>query len=166
MKSNVVLIGMPGSGKTSAGSLLAERLGYGFIDTDEFIEKMCNKKIKEIFIDGEDRFREIERSAVAEISMNTKTVIATGGGVIKNTENMDNLKRNGIIIFIDRPADFIISDINKDNRPLLSNNNDILALYKERYDLYIKYSDFKIINDSTIKSLLDKIMLKLRGELK
>lgn len=163
MKSNIILIGMPGSGKTTIGCLLAKRLCIDFIDLDEFIEKEQHKKIKELFQNGEGYFRNIEKEAVLAVSKKCRTVISTGGGVIKIPENIKNLKENGLIIFIDRPLRLIKSDIKNEYRPLLKDNKSIDILYNERYDLYKKYADYKVSNQTSFDDLLDEIILIIKG---
>lgn len=157
-KSNKVLIGMPGCGKSTIGKLLAEKLGINFCDVDEYIEKRKNQKIVNIFKNGESFFRKIEKEAVKEVSQITPTVISTGGGVIKDSENIDVLKETGIIIFINRPLELILGDIETEGRPLLKDNIKALeSLYSERYELYKEYCDFEIINNSTIDNVLEQI---------
>ncbi|TCO73817.1 shikimate kinase [Marinisporobacter balticus] len=156
---NIVLIGMPGCGKTTIGKLLAERLNMKFCDIDEYIEEKTEKRICEIFQDGEEAFRKIERKAVKEVSENLSMVISTGGGVVKSERNIEILKKKGMIIFINRSVEKIISDIDTKERPLLKDGKEkIYKLYQERYVLYKKYGDYEIINDTTLEGVVDRIM--------
>lgn len=160
MSRNIVLIGMPGSGKTTIGSLLSKKLNKKFIDMDELIEKTEEKSISDIFVIGEEHFRNIESNIARNLSNEKSSiVISTGGGIIKRKENIDFLKINSIIIFINRPLEKIIQDININNRPLLKRNTeDIYKLYNERILLYEKYSDLEILNDDTIECAVNKII--------
>ncbi|GAA0180764.1 shikimate kinase [Clostridium sediminicola] len=158
-KSNKVLIGMPGCGKSTIGKLLSEKLEIEFYDVDAYIEKQQEQKIVDIFKNGESFFRKIEKEAIKVVSQKTPSVISTGGGVIKDKENIDVLKETGIIIFINRPLELIFKDITTDDRPLLKDNIKALeSLYNERYQLYKKYCDFEIINNSTIENILEQII--------
>ncbi|GFR36414.1 shikimate kinase [Thermobrachium celere] len=96
---NIVLIGMPGCGKTTIGVKLAEKLGIPFFDTDMLIEKIYNETIPEMFKKGEEYFRLRESQVVELVSNKDCCVISTGGGVILNDNNIKNLKRRGVIFF-------------------------------------------------------------------
>lgn len=158
MNKNIVLIGMPGSGKSTLGELLSESLHLKLYDVDQFIEKMEGKSIAEIFKFGENHFRAIETKAIELISSNNNIIISTGGGVIKSPHNMEILKKSGLIIFLNRPLKNIIDDVDVNNRPLLINGKDkIYELYNERHDLYKKYCDYEIINDEDVSLVLDQI---------
>ncbi|EYE89687.1 shikimate kinase [Fervidicella metallireducens AeB] len=162
LNKNIVLIGMPGCGKTTIGRLLADNLSLPFVDVDEYIEKKTGKSVRQLFSRGEEFFREIETTAIKEISSLSPRVIATGGGVVKKEVNMDILSKNSIIIFINRPIEDIVKDIDADSRPLLKDNLDrIYSLFYERYPLYLKYCDLEIKNDigidETINEILDAI---------
>lgn len=162
MDKNIVLIGMPGCGKSTIGKMLSCELNMTFCDIDECIEKDTGKSIKEIFQNGEEYFREIEKKTVEKISKNSSQVIATGGGVVKNSENIYYLKKNGIIIFINRPIEKIFTDVDILNRPLLkSGKEEIYKLYEERKSLYKKYCDCEIINDADINEVGHKIIAYL-----
>jgi 3-dehydroquinate dehydratase-1 len=155
---NIALIGMPGSGKTTIGRLASERLGLKFVDADEYIVASESRTIPEIFTEGEAAFRAIEKKAIHEISIDKNVVIATGGGVIKDYSNIETLKENGIVIFLDRPIENIISDINTSTRPLLKGGVESLyRLLKERYELYKDYCDYHIVNDCTVENAVEKI---------
>ncbi|MBR6682365.1 MAG: AAA family ATPase, partial [Clostridia bacterium] len=133
-KQNVVLVGMPGCGKSTIGKLLAKELSHIFIDTDDEIVKKTGKDIPAIFSEvGESGFRKIECDVIKEISSVQNAVIATGGGAILNKINVDLLRENGRIYFIDRSLDKIVAT---SDRPLSSNRADLEKRYNERYDIY------------------------------
>lgn len=159
LKRNIVLTGMMGSGKTTIGRLLSEKLEMNFIDMDEYIEKNAGSTIKDIFKKGEEYFRALESEAASEISKLSSSVISTGGGVIKKSSNIELLKKNGIIFFIDRPIENIAADIEISSRPLLSRSKEKLyKIYNERYILYKNYCDVIIKNDKDIQSAAEKII--------
>lgn len=158
---DIALIGMPGSGKTTIGRLLAERLQVDFCDVDEYIEKKYHDKIRNLYKGGEEHFRELETESIREIVNYSPKIIATGGGVIKSKENMDVLGENRLILFINRPMKEIIRDIDI-TRPLFDNREDkIYRLFKERYHLYKKYSQMEIINSGNIDLVVENIILEL-----
>jgi shikimate kinase len=156
---NIVLIGMPGCGKTTIGKILSSRLNRKFIDVDEYIEKCSGKTVTQIFTQGEEVFRTLEKEAILELSKEKYSVISTGGGVIKNYLNIEALKENGVIIFIDRPIENIVADLDSESRPLLKDGVERLyTLFEERYELYKKYCDFQIVNDDDIEKIIEKII--------
>jgi Shikimate kinase len=156
---NIVLIGMPGCGKSTIGRMVAKKLGLGFCDLDEYIEQREGKIIPEIFKDGEECFRQIEKASVAEVVKTCPSVIATGGGVVLNSCNIDVLKENGIIFFINRPVEQIVSGVDISNRPLLKKGREqVYKLYNERIGLYKKCCDFEIENHGCIENAVDKII--------
>lgn len=153
---------MPGAGKTTIGKLLAEKINIEFVDLDENIEAISNKSIEEIFEDGEYAFRKLETFAISELINKNEFVISTGGGVVKHIENMDLLRRNSIIVFIDRSVEDILKSIDFNKRPLLKNNpQKIYDLYEERYDLYTKFKDIEVVNDSDINTCINIIIHKI-----
>ena len=138
---NIVLIGMPGSGKSTTGKLLAKGLNKTFVDLDEIIIEKAGMSIQEIFEKhGEVFFRNLETEACSEYGKQKNLVIATGGGAILRKENMDALMQNGEIIFIERD----IAKLAKDGRPLSKDLETLKKLYSERLPLYKKYSDHMI----------------------
>ena len=138
-KQNLVLIGMPGCGKSTIGKAVAEILHKEFIDSDDEIVKKEGITIPEIFeTKGEKGFREIESQVIAELSLEQSAVIATGGGAVLNSRNVELLKGNGIIVFIDRPLEQLVTT---DDRPLSSNRELLEKRYNERYDIYCNSAD-------------------------
>jgi shikimate dehydrogenase len=146
-KENIALIGMPSSGKTTVGKLLADLIGFKLVDTDEEIVKRCKMDIPSIFKSyGEDYFRELEENVVKEVSRESGQVISTGGGVILRQNNIDALKRTSQIVFLDRPLALLTPT---DDRPLAMTEDGITELYKERYPIYSSLCDVKIDATST-----------------
>ena len=154
-KQNIVLIGMPSCGKTTSGKLLAQELGKEFIDTDLEIVKKAGMQIPEIFEKfGEEYFRNLESEVIKELSVKQSLVIATGGGAVLRPENVDALRQNGKIIFIDRPLDMLITT---DDRPLSSSRELLEERYYERYATYCFSCDVRINADGDINTNLERI---------
>lgn len=157
-EKSITLIGLPGCGKTTVGNLLSDKLNYEFIDMDFYIEKKQGKTIIELFKNGEDYFRSIETETCRELGEKGKTIISSGGGVVKKAINIEYLKNNSIVVFIDRPVENILSDIEVEKRPLLANGKEVLyKLYDERYNLYKNYCDYRVENTGSIDEIVDKI---------
>lgn len=164
---NIVIIGMPGSGKTTFGSALAERLGRQFIDADVYIEAREQKKIPELFAISENCFREAETRAMKELAKQDGIVIATGGGVIKRPVNIEVLKKTGIVIFIDREPDDIIGDVIISTRPLLADGKQkIYDLYNERIGMYRLSADLQLANKGVITEVLEQLVMMVGEALK
>lgn len=153
-KKNIVLIGMPSCGKSSVGKLLSEKLNRDFCDTDVLIERLSGKTIEEIIEkDCEKSFRTMEKTVVNDIGYETGKVIATGGGVGANADEMSILKGNAFIVYLDRDLTLLESD----GRPL-SKKLGIKSLYSERKDLYERFCNVKIDNNGDIKTTVERII--------
>ena len=152
---NVVLVGMPGSGKSTLGKLIAQKLGREFIDTDEQIVKKDGRTIPEIFAkDGEQFFRGLEIEVAKEVGALYGKVIATGGGIVKNAQNKFFLKQNGKIYLIERSLEKLVTE----GRPLSKDRQAIEKLYQERKDLYQNFADEIINNDGEINVAVEGVV--------
>jgi shikimate kinase len=157
MKS-VVLIGMAGCGKTTIGREAARRLGLPFIDLDGVIEERFGP-IPELFERGEPYFRHCESQAVDAACAGPRAVIATGGGVVTVPANMEMLRKTGVVVFIDRPIDRIVADIDVSTRPLYACGAGALnATYVKRLSLYRRYADYTVENTGSIDEAVQKIV--------
>lgn len=155
-RNNVILIGMPSAGKTTIGQSVAQRCGKEFIDMDAYIVENCGKSIPQIFEEsGENGFRARESEAAIALAGRNGAVIATGGGIVKHKVNMDYLRQNGIVFFIDRSLDKLITT--DDNRPLSSSAQAVARMYEERIELYRKYADHIVDNNTTIDACAERI---------
>ncbi len=158
-KQNVVLAGMPSSGKSTVGRLLAGALNRTFIDTDDEIIKKINMPIAEFFvIHGEDAFRDIESEVIADISKQTGVVIASGGGAVLRQENVRAFKRNGKVVFLSRGLESLAVT---DDRPLSSSRDALAEMYEARLPIYTAAADFTVENDTTAQAACDKILKEL-----
>lgn len=138
-KRNLVLIGMPGCGKTTLGKGAAKRLGKTFVDSDEEIRRQTGKAPAELITEmGEPAFRQIETQVIARLAAEQSSVIATGGGAVLNPENLRLLRENGTLVFIDRPVDKLAVTA---DRPLSATRELLAQRYRERYPLYRAAAD-------------------------
>lgn len=159
-KENIVLCGMPTSGKSTVGKILSERLGCPLVDTDTLIVNEAGKPITEIFTEvGEKSFRDLESKVIAtDASQRSGTVIATGGGAILKDENVNALRRNGVLVFLDRPLCDLLPSA---DRPLASSADAIKKRYEERYDRYLSISDVRIDIKTAPDGVADMILKEL-----
>lgn len=137
---SIFLIGMMGTGKTTVGQVLAQRLGYRFFDSDDLIERVTQQSINGIFTSqGEESFRDIESKVLAELSAYTKSVIATGGGIVLRPTNWSYL-HHGLIIWLDAPVEVLKKRLVEDTtRPLLQESDltfKLSTLLEQRRALY------------------------------
>lgn len=140
---NIILIGMPGCGKSTIGRLIAEKTGKIFVDTDAEIEKLAQKTIPQIFSeDGEEAFRTWETQVLENIGKHSNLVIATGGGCVTKQRNYPLLHQNGTILWLQRN----VNQLATDGRPL-SIHSDLQTMYNARKDLYHQFADHVINND-------------------
>lgn len=155
-KQNIVLTGMPGSGKTTVGNILAKKLNRKFYDTDVVItEKEGITPAQIISTKGEQAFRDIEAAVCRELACEQGAIIATGGGAILRKENVFNLKKNGLIFFIDRPLDAIKPT---GDRPLSNSEDKLKQVYQQRYPIYTKETDQVIVSDNILDHTVEKIL--------
>ncbi len=163
-KSNIVLIGFMGCGKSTIGRALSEKTGFRFMDTDQLIEHTAGMTIPHIFLKyGEQYFRMLEYKIIRAISENPHQIIATGGGIIKNPDNIQMLAQQGSIIYLKTSPEQIFSNIQYDEtRPLLQGENKIekiRLLLTERIPLYEKYQDYTVdVTNLSVEEVVDHIL--------
>ncbi len=146
-KENIVLIGMPGCGKTTVGKILQQRMERELFDSDNVIVDVTQKDIPTIFKeDGEEVFRRHEANAIRWLADKTACIIATGGGAVLRSENMHVLRKNGTFVFLDRPLTDLMPT---DDRPLSRDREMLERRYAERMPLYRKYADIIVSSETT-----------------
>lgn len=151
---NVILIGMPGSGKSTVGRLLAEKLGRPLLEADKELEKAAGMSIPVIFAnEGEAGFRKRETRILSDLGKQSGTVISTGGGCVTREENYPLLHQNGVIVWIRRDLNCLA----REGRPL-SLNADLSAMYAVRAPLYEHFADFTVENDGNAEDTVNSIL--------
>ena len=151
---NIIIIGMPGSGKTAVSTMLAERLGRKIFDTDTIVSEKAGMTIPEIFAaQGEAGFRKLETEATAEVGKLSGNIISTGGGVVTVADNYELLHQNGVIVWIERDT----NKLARDGRPI-SLSSDLNELYAARLPLYERFADIEADNNGDINDTVNAIM--------
>ena len=159
-RGNIVLTGMPGSGKSTVGKIIAQRAGLEFVDTDEIFEKKNKITPAECIVtNGEPHFRKLEKEAVADAASSGQRVIATGGGVVLDPENIEMLSLNGTIVYIHRK----LCELATGNRPLSEGAENLKALYYKRLPIYLANNDMKICVEDDAETVADKIIVGLHN---
>ena len=160
-KENIVLIGMPASGKTTVGKLVAERLGRTFIDTDDLIVAKAGKSIPNIFAqEGEAAFRTLESDVIREAGALTGAVIATGGGAVLRPENVTALKQNGRVFFLDRSPERLSPGT---GRPLFADPQQAFQLYAQREPLYRAAADVTVDANGSAEEAMRQVASKVES---
>lgn len=160
-RTNIAIVGMPGSGKTTVGHLVADALGWEFLDTDTLIERRTGRTPEAIIRgEGEAAFRTLETEAVREAGQRTGVVIATGGGAVKIPENRDWLRQNGAVAWLRRD----VALLPVEGRPLSQGAASLAALFKERRPLYEAFADFAADNNGAPEDTAQAILRGVFGE--
>ena len=156
---NLLLIGMPGSGKTTVGKALAQKLGRPLSDLDSLIEEKAGKPIPAIFAEaGEEAFRKLEHEVLQGESKKSGIVISCGGGIVTRPENIPLLHQNSLVIWLRRP----LGELSTEGRPL-SRSRDVESLYRERKDLYEENADLCVDNTTVVEETVSEIVRRVFG---
>lgn len=166
MKNNIVLIGMPGAGKSTVGVVLAKTLGYDFVDTDILLSRQI-KMTLQAYIDafGIEAFLKAEERTALSLCVG-KTVIATGGSMVLSESAMQHLKENSLTAFLDIPPAELIRRLNniKTRGIVLTQGQTIDELYRQRRPLYLKYADITVPAAEGYKPDFEEIVAALTKE--
>ena len=156
--TNIILVGMPGAGKTTIGKITAEKMGREFVDTDEVISQRYGMPKDIIKTQGEATFRKIEADVFSEFSKKSSLVISTGGGIVTIPENLEKCRQNGYCVFIERKIELLETK----GRPLSQGDGAIQKLYEVREPLYKAFAEGIVKNDDTPEKVADIVINKFK----
>ncbi|KNY28562.1 shikimate kinase [Pseudobacteroides cellulosolvens] len=143
-KSNIIMIGMPSSGKTTVGSLLSDKTGKSFLDTDHLLQSITGLSPRDYVIShGLEKFLEIQEKVIMDLSVEN-SIIATGGGVIYSKEAMEHLKKNGIVVYLKTDFEILENRVAQDRKLARKDGKSFYDTYLERIPLYENYGDILI----------------------
>ena len=164
MRENVVLIGMMGCGKSTVGKLLAETLGFTFVDTDQYIEEALGRSIPDIFAkEGEAFFRDQELGAAEELALGKGQVIACGGGLPTRADSIASLKYSGTVLFLRRDPGEIYDNVSMGGRPLGQQGREaFLERYAGREPVYQAWADHVVEVQATPAETVQRILEVLK----
>lgn len=164
MRDNVVLIGMMGCGKSTVGKLLAETLGFTFVDTDQYIEEALGRSIPDIFAkEGEAFFRDQELGAAEELALGKGQVIACGGGLPTRADSIASLKYSGTVLFLRRDPGEIYDNVSMGGRPLGQQGREaFLERYAGREPIYQAWADHVVEVQATPAETVQRILEVLK----
>ena len=167
---SIVLIGMMGAGKSSVGSCLQQRTGLALLDTDEMVASKFGMSIPEIFAKhGEDKFREAEAKALRALAMPKQTIIVTGGGIVLRQENVELLRRMGVIVWLDGNEDTLFARASRErSRPLLQTKNPrktFSQIFDARRSLYADIADVRVDTSALTDEEISVAILSKLGRL-
>lgn len=167
MGKNIVLVGMPGSGKTTVGKEIARVKGYNFMDTDTLLLERFGKPLKDVVKDdGPEYFKAVQGEVVSGINVED-TVIATGGSVIYSSDAMKNLKKNGVVVYLKLELAELEKRLGPHRKLARGSGQSLCDLLNERGPLYEKYSDLSIeCTGKDVTEILDEIIQKTGSSLK
>lgn len=153
--TNLVLVGMPGSGKTTLAAACAERMGREVVEMDDIIAQKAGMSIPDIFAKhGEPHFRALEAETVGEVGRRTGLVISTGGGAVLREKNVEAMRQNGLVVCLERPLELLSTD----GRPLSKSLDALRQMKEQRTPIYKKSSDFIVKNDRDIEQATQRIL--------
>ncbi len=162
---NIYLVGFMGSGKSTVGKILAEKLNMNFVDIDKLIEEKEGMKIKDIFEQkGESYFRELERKQIEATVKQEGLVVSTGGGLGANLDNMNFMKKNGDVVWLDVSLNTVLDRLKNDqDRPLLKQPTEkIKQLFEERKNVY-RLANIRVnVDKKTPSQIVEEILTKIK----
>jgi shikimate kinase len=159
----VYLVGMPGSGKSTVGPVLAERLGVPFVELDAEIERAAGRTVSEIFEhDGEARFRELEAAALTDAAARDPSVVSCGGGVVLEPANRVTLRATGVVVFLSVPLEVLAQRVAPaEDRPLIRHQGDLERLLAERERLYREFAAHVVDGSAPPEDVAEAIQREL-----